>query len=150
VERREALRTLVRDGLVLFTPEKDPGFLETPSIAWSADRKGKVRLEKKLVFRDDQQRVWTVPKGFVTDLASVPKAVPGVVRLWMPTALESAWAAILHDWLYATGAVSRGEADRLFRVALRTFGNSKVGAWIMWLGVRAGGWFAWRKHRNTG
>ena len=59
--------------------------------------------------------VITVPKGYVTDFASVPRA------LWAiePPLGDAGKAAVLHDWLYETGERSRAEADRIFLEAMQ-------------------------------
>jgi hypothetical protein len=58
--------------------------------------------------------VVTVPEGFETDFASVPRA------LWQiePPLGDAGKAAVLHDWLYETGERSRAEADRIFAEAM--------------------------------
>lgn len=49
-------------------------------------------------------------------------------------------AAILHDWLYTTGALSRADCDAVFYRALTTGdGTARWRASIFWLGVRLGG-----------
>ena len=59
---------------------------------------------------------------------------------------------LLHDFLYKTGIVSRSEADWMFhecvqsRSPLRKW--SLVG-WVRWIGVRIGGYWAWKKHRRS-
>lgn len=83
----------------------------------------------------------TVPAGFTTDFASVPR-MPVFYMLCGNTGHR---AAVLHDYLYSTQVVSRKEADRLFREALREDGVSLPIRWIMWLGVRLGGGPAWLK-----
>lgn len=167
----DAAFELAKQGLLQLTPNTHAAYLETPIVSWVAEQPGHVYLNRRLVFRDDRGRVWIVPAGFQTDLASVPKAVPGILRIFMPGKLESAFAAILHDWLFYTGAVSRREADRLFWVALqvsaalararrsktRWFARvrnalevavDRVGNGLMWAGVRVGGRRAWKRHRK--
>lgn len=76
----------------------------------------------------------TVPAGFQTDLASVPR-LPGMFLLFEGKARR---AAILHDWLYSHH-YPRDWADLVFREAMR----GEVpgwGRWTMWAAVRAGGW----------
>ena len=79
-----------------------------------------------------------VPAGFETDFASVPR--------WPLTfALLGSYghaAAVIHDWLYTTGELSRPEADLVFHEALRSSGIARWRAWLMWAGVRVGG--LWR------
>ena len=77
----------------------------------------------------------TVPAGFETDFASVPR--------WPLTfALLGSYghaAAVIHDWLYTTAQLSRAAADRVFLSALRSSGIARWRAWLMWAGVRLGG-----------
>lgn len=117
-------------------------FLTSPDVHWLED--GSLELDAPLVYLDAAGNRWEVPTGFTTDLASVPRLVPGVVRLFFRGPLQTARAAILHDWLYQSKTVSRRQADALFFEALRATGESRAGAWMMWLGVRSGGWWAWR------
>ncbi len=121
---------------------KGPRFISSPDVHWLED--GSLELDAPLLYVDAAGRLWVVPKGFRTDLASVPRAVPGVLRLFFRGPLQTAWAAILHDWLYRMKEVARRIADAMFYEALRATGESTVGAWMMWLGVRSGGWWAWR------
>lgn len=85
----------------------------------------------------------TVPVGFVTDYASVPRP------LWwlFPPALGRG-ASTVHDYLYRTGIVIRREADAIFYDLLRAEGVQQWRAWSMWAGVRAGGWKTWRRYRR--
>ncbi|WP_137279213.1 DUF1353 domain-containing protein [Pseudomonas rhizoryzae] len=49
-------------------------------------------------------------------------------------------AAILHDWLYSTGLLSRAEADAvLYRALHAGDGVAAWRAWLFWSGVRIGG-----------
>ena len=77
-------------------------------------------------------RLIIVPIGFVTDFASVPR-LPFAYLLFGGVADE---AAVVHDFLYSTGACSRKLADDVFAEASKACG---VAAWRrgpMWLGVR--------------
>jgi hypothetical protein len=74
----------------------------------------------------------TVPAGFATDFASVPR-LPLAYWLFGAVADE---AAVVHDYLYSTGACPRKLADDIFAEASAACG---VAAWRrgpMWLGVR--------------
>lgn len=85
-----------------------------------------------------------VPAGFVTDLASVPAVLWGVIASYGRQTLP----AVLHDLLYEAARSApratrarrlRREADTLFRVTLRATGAGPVRQWLMWAGVRAFG-----------
>ena len=97
-----------------------------------------------LSFRDRSGAQHTVAPGFVTDFASVPAIFRAVVPRWS----KSAKAAVVHDWLYRQGTTTRKQADNVFHEALRASGVSRVGAWLMWAGVRLGGGWAWRRARR--
>jgi hypothetical protein len=79
--------------------------------------------------------VISVPAGFETDFASVPRP------LWVvePPLGDAGKAAVLHDWLYETGERSRAEADRIFSEAMQVL---EVSAWkrgLIYAAVRAFG-----------
>jgi len=95
----------------------------------------------------------TVPKGYVTDGASIPRF------LWRlcgsPMDLPRVYAAIVHDWLYEpphmkpteteAGVVlkpySRGDADKTYRDYQIALGISKIKAYTEYCALRmfAGG-----------
>lgn len=86
-------------------------------------------------------RSFTVPAGFETDFASVPRFF---WRVFPPTGRYGK-AAVLHDFLYRTGAVPRREADAIFFDAMKSLGVFFPTRWLMWLAVRVFGWTAYRK-----
>mgnify|MGYP001202684521 FL=1 len=81
----------------------------------------------------------TVPKGFVTDFASIPRPFWSALR---PDG-EYAYAAVVHDYLYWTQTRSREEADDILKMAMEDFdvGTLTVGA--IYNAVRLGGKGAW-------
>lgn len=94
------------------------------------------------------EMLYIVPAGFSNDSASVP-------RMFWPAidpCNDVAYAATVHDWLYATRGfvrpylplVSRAKADALFYRALRANGVGFFQAQAMWSAVRIGGGSAWR------
>jgi hypothetical protein len=106
----------------------------------SSDRRGTWKLLQPLVYSSDRHgRLITVPAGFITDFASVPR----LPVAYLVTANRGHEAAVIHDWLYTTHAVPRAEADALFEEALAAGGEPAWRRWLMWLGVRVGGWAAW-------
>lgn len=78
------------------------------------------------------QDTFTVPAGFTTDLATVPRAV-----VWLlPRHGVYTKAAVLHDWLLTSAVVSRRDADGLFRRAMRELDVPVPRRWTMWAAVR--------------
>ncbi len=85
----------------------------------------------------------TVPVGFDTDFASVPR-VPIVYWLTGDTARK---AAVIHDWLYREQKHPRRIADAVLYEA-----SDNEPRWrrlAMWAGVRVFGWVAWRSNRQA-
>lgn len=79
-----------------------------------------------------------VEAGFQFDGASTPP-----VLSWLIPATHSMYlgAAALHDRLYRDDAgVERAKADDLMREAMLVLGTNAFWTWVVWRGVRAGGW----------
>lgn len=89
---------------------------------------------------------FTVPIGFYTDFASVPRI--GIIYAMLGDTAHQ--PAVVHDWLYYSALVTRKMADDVLLEAMNVIG---VPAWrrlpIYW-GVRMGGWYAWNDHRKKG
>lgn len=83
-----------------------------------------------------------VPKGFVTDLASVPS------YLWPLLTKTGRYgnAAIYHDWLYADQPCSRLVADTVFDRALADSGVDDATRGLMWAAVRVFGGSGWSRY----
>ncbi len=112
-----------------------PGFIG-PDISASRQTDGTWTLNRKLVYKSAVTgRTYTVPRGFNTDFASVPR-LPVAYVLTGNTAHQ---AAALHDYLYRTGAEDRTTCDAIFREAMAATGIPGWRAWMMWVGVRLGG-----------
>lgn len=104
-----------------------------------------------LTWKDERCEI-VVPRGFVTDLASIPAPF----RPFFKRNGKSRKAAILHDWCYAVAlpspvnrerVMTREEADALFRDALAVCGVWPPARPLYWSGVRLGGWRAWQKRK---
>ncbi len=101
-----------------------------------------------LCYRGTPLKRIEVPRGFITDLASIPQAFRNVFNVNG----RSRKAAVLHDYLYCTqglhGALTRELCDAVFLDALADCGVDLVQRRLMWAGVRAGGWVYWRKRAD--
>jgi len=81
----------------------------------------------------------TVPAGFVTDLASIPR----VFWSLLPTDGDYTFPAIVHDYMYWTQIHSRETADRVFRFGMSDMKVSTATAEAIYAAVRLGGGGAW-------
>ena len=111
---------------------------------------GKLRLLILAPFRyfvggEGSSIVLTIPAGFVTDLASVSRL------LWwvLPPFGRYTRAAVVHDFLYSGQGLSRAIADAIFLEAMTDLGVGRWKRWVMYAGVRLGGWQAFKKATRT-
>lgn len=86
----------------------------------------------------------TVPTGFETDLASVPR-LPFIYTLWGGKAHRE---GVIHDYLYRSNSVPlvpRATADSVFKEAMGLRGKPWYVRWPMFWGVRLGGFGSYHK-----
>jgi Protein of unknown function (DUF1353) len=86
-----------------------------------------------------------VPKGFVSDLASIPRVFYSLLR---PDGTY-AYAAIIHDYLYWTQAVKRETADEILKNSMEDFEVDPVTLQTIFTAVRAAGQFAWDQNAKA-
>lgn len=102
-------------------------------------------LAYPLVFSvdDDKERL-TVPAGFVTDLASIPRGL-----WWWQAPHEGTMApAIVHDFLYWEQPCAREEADAVMYVAMMQTGMSEFSRNRVYNGIRSRfGQAAWENNQ---
>jgi hypothetical protein len=86
-----------------------------------------------------------VPKGFVTDLASVPS------YLWSILNRIGRYgnAAIYHDWLYWQQGCTRAQADHVFDRTMFDMGVDDVTRKTIWISVRLFGERYWRENTQA-
>ena len=103
--------------------------------------RGSWRVISPLVYNSDKFGVITVPVGFVTDFASVPR-IPMVFD-WLGD--RGNLAATIHDWLYTNPhpVSSREDADEILQEALIAQGVGETEAEAMFIGVRTFGELYW-------
>ena len=91
----------------------------------------------------------TIPAGFWTDFASIPKMFQNIL-----SPLDSHLrAAVLHDYLYYKQVIdnkpiARAYADKCFLDAMKTCGTGKIKREMMYYAVRSFGWITWNKYKN--
>lgn len=98
----------------------------------------KFRLNKSWSFVYNG-KIYVIPAGFWTDFASV--------GIFSPLD-KTLYPALIHDWLYYSGIVSRYRADRIFLEAMKFTGVSYVKRYTYYYGVRVGGWKPYNKYRK--
>ena len=104
-------------------------------------------LHSNLIYNSDLLgRTLVVPKGFITDLASVPR-IPIVYQAWGGRCHRE---AVIHDFLFRIDSkpvVSYMMANRVFLEAAEARGKSFFIRYPMFWGVCIGGWFSYHKKR---
>jgi hypothetical protein len=87
--------------------------------------------------------LFIIPKGFETDLASIPKIAWPIMA---PAHSSLIRPAIIHDWFYRkTCEFTRLETDLIFYHMLRNDGVSYLKASAMYYAVR---WFGWNYYNE--
>lgn len=85
-----------------------------------------------------------VPVGFRSDGASIPKFLHWFARPFG----EALYAAIVHDYCYASHCLPRDWADSLFLKHLIKTGMNPYKAWVMWAAVRLFGKQAYYRNKK--
>ena len=102
------------------------------------------RVDRPVSYHADNGDVVHVETGFVTDLASIPRAL---WIFWPPEGLYTE-PAVVHDQMYRQQAFTRLRCDQIFMEAMTDWGVGRFTRWIIFAGVRAGGWAAWNQHKK--
>ncbi|EGW3281002.1 DUF1353 domain-containing protein [Salmonella enterica] len=93
---------------------------------------------------DDNSDVISVPSGFVTDLATVPR----IFWMLLPPDGKYAKAAIIHDYMYDNALRTKKEADKIFLDGMTVLGVLKWKRTVMYWAVRLFGRGMYEKGRN--
>lgn len=86
-----------------------------------------------------------VPKGFVSDLASVPPFLWGKY----PPIGRYAYAAVVHDYLYWTQTTTQDVADEILAIGMRDAGTDEAAISRFKFAVRSVGGIAWANNRKA-
>lgn len=117
----------------------------SPAVRAFGDNDNWIVLEDMVYVIGHTKDPIIVPKGFVTDYASIPWFL---WSLGLSPHGQYSRAAVVHDYLYWVQSCRRDQADRLLLIAMK---ESQVGAiveTIVFLGVRSFGWLAWSKNAD--
>ncbi len=110
---------------------------QVSSILW--------KIEREITYHvgsPDSKDVIVVPKGFITDFASVPWPA----NMLIPLSGNHNMAAVVHDYLYCVQTRTRLESDKIFLEALTVLGVNWFKRQIMYRAVRIGGGRPWDIH----
>jgi uncharacterized protein DUF1353 len=98
--------------------------------------------------KNSPYRVIVVPRGFVTDFASIPKPLQ-VLRGVLPTTDRFGTAALIHDYLYWRQDCTREQSDNIMEIAMMETGIPLLERKIIREGVRQFGQSAWDANRRA-
>lgn len=109
-------------------------------------------LTRSLIYTTKSGWRIIVPRGFVTDFASIPRPLYAVI----PPRGKYNRPAIVHDWLYQkapidpiTGKrVEQDDADYILREACENVDDRFTQRWAIYLGLKLGGFVAWNNYRE--
>ena len=93
----------------------------------------------------DTGMVVIVPRGFVTDFASVPRPFWSLLPRWG----KYGPPAVVHDFLYWDQGCSREQADRIMMLAMKESGVGWFRTGLIHAALRVGGAFAWSSNRSA-
>jgi Protein of unknown function (DUF1353) len=82
-----------------------------------------------------------VPKGFVTDFASIPRALWSV---GLSPHGQYSRAAVVHDYLYWSQGCTRAQSDKLLVIAMKESSVSGFDELAIYQGVNKGGTKPWK------
>lgn len=123
-----------------------PQFLDALTVTEIDDEIFQV-TERPFLYRSDLVGLVSVPVGFRTDFASVPR----IGWIYALLGNKAHQAAVIHDFLYYADTVTKDVADRVLAEAAGiTKGISEWQQKAFYWGVRLGGWKAWNDHRARG
>lgn len=115
-------------------------------ISPTADGKYWILKEPLIYQHPETEQQVVIPKGFVTDLASVPRA------FWvaLPPCEKYTPATVLHDYLYwvQDSSCDRECADKTLLLAMKEAGVGWATRHSIYTGARLGGKSAWAKNRK--
>jgi hypothetical protein len=115
-------------------------FMTRLSVEEEDEQRGLWRLGHPLVYQSDLLgKTITVPAGFVTDFASIPR----LPIVYLAVGGRGDRAAVAHDWLYSSQAVDRATADAILREALLATGYGSLLANMFYAAVRLFGASHW-------
>jgi Protein of unknown function (DUF1353) len=111
----------------------DPIYFLTKPITWRPNPGDQERFQSV-----------TVPIGFVTDFASIPRLFWSL----LPSDGRYTYPAIVHDFLYWTQTKPKNEADMILKFGMEDFGVGTAKSFAIYNAVHLFGSNAWNENAN--
>lgn len=122
----------------------------SPAVRAFGDSKFWITVEDMIYQIGSTNERIVVPKGFVTDFASIPQPL---WSLGLSPHGRYSRAAVVHDYLYWSQGCTRDQSDRLLVLAMKESNVSGFDEFFVYQGVNKGGeipWYANTAERNAG
>ena len=113
----------------------------SPSFRAFGDNQYWITLEDMTYVIGNTSQSITVPKGFVTDFASIPR---GLWLLGLSPYGQYGRAAVIHDYLYWAQGCTKDQADRLLVIAMKESAVNNFDELAIYKGVSLGGNRPWK------
>jgi peptidoglycan/LPS O-acetylase OafA/YrhL len=107
-------------------------------------------LQSPLIYQigNNPWAIVIVPRGFVTDFASMPQPLRALRDL-LPSTERYGIPALVHDYLYWRQDCTREQADDIMEIALKNADVSVLERSLVHQGLRSLGQSAWEQNRNA-
>lgn len=107
-------------------------------------------LSSPLIYRVGKKpsSIVIVPRGFITDFASIPQPLR-VLRDLLPSTERYGVPALVHDYLYWRQDCTRDQADNIMEIAMMEAGVSLIERKVIHEGLRQFGQSAWDANRRA-
>lgn len=146
VSRIMLIALLYSHGCLEAAPESTKHTPPTPILVPFGDSLHWVLFKELTYIIGDTKEKIIVPRGFVTDLASIPD---GLAPFGLKANSQYTRAAIVHDYLYWIQTCTKQQADNIFLIAMK---ESDVTSWkslVIHLGVDKFGGFSWESNKKA-
>lgn len=90
-------------------------------------------------------KVYTIPRGFVTDLTSIPLLATLIFPRWGPYGP----ASLIHDYCYYNVVFSQKECDYIFKQIMLLYKTAGWKVFYIYWAVRLFGGFPYRRYRKN-
>lgn len=126
-------------------PPAFPDSLDVQEITDTEDSLWEV-IDHPFRYQSSLAGLITVPVGFQTDFASVPR----IPFIFDELGEDANKPSVVHDWLYYSALFTKEISDKILLEAMGAIGMSAFRKYPIYWGVVIGGKAAWDLHRKLG